>query len=114
MCGRGAGPPWRCFRIPGTTARRAVATAATTLFKTLKRSAFRCNRRETEYALRVVATTETPVAVVGASGYTGEELVRLLLGHPYIDLVAATSRQLAGKSLAEAFPRFIGTRWGVN
>jgi N-acetyl-gamma-glutamyl-phosphate reductase len=53
-----------------------------------------------------VATTETPVAVVGASGYTGEELVRLLLGHPHIDLVAATSRQLAGKSLAEAFPRF--------
>ena len=56
--------------------------------------------------MRVVATTETPVAVVGASGYTGEELVRLLLGHPHIDLVAATSRQLAGKSLAEAFPRF--------
>ncbi|MGH8101988.1 MAG: N-acetyl-gamma-glutamyl-phosphate reductase, partial [Chthoniobacterales bacterium] len=46
------------------------------------------------------------MAVVGASGYTGEELVRLLLGHPDVDLVAATSRQLAGKSLAEAFPRF--------
>jgi N-acetyl-gamma-glutamyl-phosphate reductase len=46
------------------------------------------------------------VAVVGASGYTGEELVRLLLGHPNVDLVAATSRQLAGKTLAEVFPRF--------
>jgi N-acetyl-gamma-glutamyl-phosphate reductase len=46
------------------------------------------------------------VAVVGASGYTGEELVRLLLGHPHVDLVAATSRSLAGKSLAEVFPRF--------
>jgi N-acetyl-gamma-glutamyl-phosphate reductase len=46
------------------------------------------------------------VAVVGASGYTGEELVRLLLGHPNVDLVAATSRQLAGKSLVEIFPRF--------
>jgi N-acetyl-gamma-glutamyl-phosphate reductase len=44
--------------------------------------------------------------VVGASGYTGEELVRLLLAHPSVDLVAATSRQLAGKSLAEVFPRF--------
>ena len=53
----------------------------------------------------VVTTTKTKVAVVGASGYTGEELVRLLLAHPNIDLVAATSRQLAGKSLAEVFPR---------
>jgi N-acetyl-gamma-glutamyl-phosphate reductase len=53
-----------------------------------------------------VATTRTTVAIVGASGYTGEELVRLLLGHPHVDLVAATSRSLAGKSLAEVFPRF--------
>src|SRR6266404_583667 len=48
----------------------------------------------------------TKVAVVGASGYTGEELVRLLLTHPNVDLVVATSRQFAGKSLAEVFPRF--------
>ncbi len=50
--------------------------------------------------------TRTKVAVVGASGYTGEELVRLLLTHPNVDLVVATSRQSAGKSLAEVFPRF--------
>ena len=50
--------------------------------------------------------TKTKVAVVGASGYTGEELVRLLLVHSSVDLVAATSRQLAGKNLAEVFPRF--------
>jgi len=50
--------------------------------------------------------TKTKVAIVGASGYTGEELVRLLLAHPNVDLVAATSRQLAGKTLAEVFPRF--------
>ena len=46
------------------------------------------------------------VAVIGASGYAGEELVRLLLGHPHVDLVAVTSRQLAGKTLAQVFPRF--------
>ena len=46
------------------------------------------------------------VAVVGASGYAGEELVRLLLGHPQAELVAITSRQFAGKSLADVFPRF--------
>jgi N-acetyl-gamma-glutamyl-phosphate reductase len=46
------------------------------------------------------------IAVVGASGYSGEELVRLLLDHPYVDLVAVTSRQYAGQSLAQAFSRF--------
>ena len=53
-----------------------------------------------------MTTTKSKVAVVGASGYAGEELVRLLLGHPNVDLVAATSRQLVGKTLAEVYPRF--------
>jgi len=35
----------------------------------------------------------TKVAVVGASGYSGEELVRLLLRHPQVELTAVTSRQ---------------------
>src|ERR1043166_634337 len=65
----------------------------------------RCNPRETEYALPVVTTAKTKVAVIGASGYTGEELVRLLLAHPDVELVAATSRQWTGKSIAEVFPR---------
>jgi N-acetyl-gamma-glutamyl-phosphate reductase len=47
----------------------------------------------------------TKVAVFGASGYTGEELVRLLLRHPGVELVAVTSRQSAGKTVAEIFPR---------
>jgi N-acetyl-gamma-glutamyl-phosphate reductase len=45
-------------------------------------------------------------AIVGASGYTGIELLRLLLGHPGVELVAVTSRQEAGKSLGTVFPRF--------
>ena len=45
-------------------------------------------------------------AIVGASGYTGMELLRLLLGHPRVELVAATSRQEAGKSVGAVFPRF--------
>jgi N-acetyl-gamma-glutamyl-phosphate reductase len=49
---------------------------------------------------------KTKVAVVGASGYSGEELVRLLLNHPHAELAAVTSRQYAGKSLGEIFPRF--------
>jgi len=40
------------------------------------------------------------VAIVGASGYSGEELVRLLLHHPEVELSAVTSRQSAGQTLA--------------
>ena len=46
------------------------------------------------------------VAVIGASGYSGEELVRLLLNHPQIELAAVTSRQFAGQTVAQVFPKF--------
>lgn len=46
------------------------------------------------------------VAVVGASGYSGQELIRILMRHPGVELVCVTSRQLAGKSIAEVYPRF--------
>lgn len=49
-----------------------------------------------------------PTAVVGASGYSGEMLLRLLIGHPGAELVCVTSRQHAGKPLGEVFPRFSG------
>jgi N-acetyl-gamma-glutamyl-phosphate reductase len=51
------------------------------------------------------------VVIVGASGYSGEELVRLLSAHPHVDLVAVTSRQAAGHTLASIYPRFQGTRY---
>ncbi len=51
------------------------------------------------------------IAVVGASGYSGEELVRLLTRHPGAELVALTSRQAAGQPLATVYPRFAGTRY---
>lgn len=46
------------------------------------------------------------VAVIGASGYSGEELVGLLLRHPHVELAAVTSRQNAGQTLAQVFPKF--------
>ena len=46
------------------------------------------------------------VAIVGASGYSGEELVRLLLNHSHAELTAVTSRQHAGQTLARVFPKF--------
>lgn len=51
-------------------------------------------------------TAPVPAAVIGASGYSGGELLRLLLSHPGADLVCVTSRQYAGQGLAEVFPRF--------
>ena len=50
---------------------------------------------------------KSSAAIIGASGYAGEELVRLLLSHPDVDLVAATSRQFVGQTLAQVFPRFL-------
>ena len=39
-----------------------------------------------------MAEIKINVAIVGASGYSGEELVRLLLGHPHVNLSVLTSR----------------------
>jgi len=44
------------------------------------------------------------VAVVGASGYTGVELVRLLHAHPEAAVTCVTSEQSAGKRLSDVFP----------
>jgi len=48
------------------------------------------------------------VAVFGASGYAGEELLRLLLRHRQAEITAVTSRQNAGKPVSAVFPRFTG------
>ncbi len=44
------------------------------------------------------------VAVVGAAGYVGGELLRVLLAHPEVSEVVATSRSQAGKPVAEVHP----------
>jgi N-acetyl-gamma-glutamyl-phosphate reductase len=48
------------------------------------------------------------VAVAGASGYAGGELLRLLAGHPEFDLVAATAHSQAGTHLAAVHPQLTG------
>ena len=48
------------------------------------------------------------VAIIGASGYTGVELARLLSIHPAARLVAVTSRQYAGQAMAKVFPSLRG------
>jgi len=46
------------------------------------------------------------VGIIGASGYSGEELVYRMLTHPHAQLVAVTSRQYAGQTVAQVFPKF--------
>jgi N-acetyl-gamma-glutamyl-phosphate reductase len=48
------------------------------------------------------------VGIVGGTGYTGIELLRLLARHPESELVAITSRKEAGTPVAELFPSLRG------
>ncbi len=48
------------------------------------------------------------VAIVGGTGYTGVELLRLLAAHPEVELKAITSRSEAGQAVADMFPNLRG------
>ncbi|MBE6884797.1 MAG: N-acetyl-gamma-glutamyl-phosphate reductase [Ruminococcaceae bacterium] len=48
------------------------------------------------------------VGIIGATGYAGAELVRLLIGHPEAKIVAMSSVTYEGKKLSEVFPNFEG------
>ena len=50
----------------------------------------------------------TNIAIVGASGYVGGELLRLLLRHPHVRITAVTSEQSSGKSVRALFPNLVG------
>jgi N-acetyl-gamma-glutamyl-phosphate reductase len=54
------------------------------------------------------------VGIVGASGYSGEVLVKLLLGHPRVTLAAVTSRSQVGKPLASVIPTVRGADRGLK
>ncbi|MBM3853494.1 MAG: N-acetyl-gamma-glutamyl-phosphate reductase [Verrucomicrobia bacterium] len=53
------------------------------------------------------------VGIVGASGYSGEVLVKLLLAHPRVELAAVTSRSQAGRRLAAVIPAVRGADRGL-
>ncbi len=50
----------------------------------------------------------TRVAVVGATGYAGAELVRILAGHPETEITVLTSRQYAGVRFDQVYPAMAG------
>ncbi len=46
------------------------------------------------------------IGILGASGYTGAELVRLLLRHPHVEIVLLTADRRAGQAMGDVFPQF--------
>ncbi len=54
------------------------------------------------------------VGIIGASGYSGEVLVRLLLRHPRVTLAAVTSRSQAGRRLSAVIPAVRGADHGLT
>ena len=51
---------------------------------------------------------KTRLAILGASGYTGAELVRILIRHPGFEIAAITGDRKAGQNYGEVFPH-LGT-----
>ena len=51
---------------------------------------------------------KTRVSVFGGTGYTGVELIRLLLNHPNVEIYQITSRNDKGKRVDEIYPSFRG------
>ena len=50
--------------------------------------------------------TKAKIGVLGASGYTGSELVRLLLRHPRVEIALLTADRRAGQEMRNVFPQF--------
>jgi N-acetyl-gamma-glutamyl-phosphate reductase len=53
-----------------------------------------------------IMPAKAKIGVLGASGYTGAELLRLLIRHPHADIALLTADRRAGKSMGDVFPQF--------
>ena len=50
--------------------------------------------------------TRARIAIIGASGYTGAELVRLVTSHPRMEIAALAADRNAGKAMGDVYPSF--------
>lgn len=60
------------------------------------------------HSITSAATATRTVALVGARGHTGAELIRLIAGHPHFSLAVATSRELLGQRVSDHVQGFKG------
>jgi N-acetyl-gamma-glutamyl-phosphate reductase len=77
-----------------------------------KDGAHRSGREKTSGNVETPADLKVRVGLVGATGYTGMELARLLAAHPFMSVTRATSRREEGRSLADLHPFLRGTAVG--
>jgi N-acetyl-gamma-glutamyl-phosphate reductase len=56
--------------------------------------------------MATTAQTKARIGVLGASGYTGAELVRLLIRHPLVEIALLTADRRAGQAMRQVFPQF--------
>ena len=56
-----------------------------------------------DHASKMWLQNKIKIGILGGSGYAGEELVRLISLHPNADLVAVSSRELQGLSVADTY-----------
>ena len=54
--------------------------------------------------------SKAKIGVLGASGYTGTETVRLLLAHPRVEIALLTADRRAGQEMRTVFPQFLRMR----
>jgi N-acetyl-gamma-glutamyl-phosphate reductase len=59
-----------------------------------------------QHALTMATGDKIRIAILGASGYTGAELIRILLSHPSAELSVLTGNTQAGQSFYTVFPQF--------
>jgi hypothetical protein len=73
-----------------------------------EREEVRPARRSVQVPVLEAVETMLKVAVAGASGYMGAELLRLLSVHPKVQVTAVTSERLAGERLDSVYPHLRG------
>jgi N-acetyl-gamma-glutamyl-phosphate reductase len=56
--------------------------------------------------MATTSQTKARIGVLGASGYTGAELLRLLIHHPRVEMALLTADRRAGQEMAKVFPQF--------
>src|SRR5262249_34937957 len=88
-----ARPARLLLRLPARHVPRGLAAHAAGLLR----------RRDRGYDRAMIRA-----AVIGASGYTGAELIRLLPGHPDVTLASLHARASAGQPIGAVFPQFAG------
>src|SRR5205807_5707379 len=66
----------------------------------------RSSRLLKEVMMTAAQQTKMRIGVLGGSGYTGAELVRLLLRHPRVELALLTADRRAGQEMRSVFPQF--------